>query len=159
MPFREASILCWVFDNAVVPILMPATLATPVNFPTYEDTNGNLCVYESGQHVPFAIRRVFTVSAKAGDYRGDHAHKTCTQLLVCVSGVIRVVCDDGSTTAEYLLDTMGAGLLISPGIWAKEEYLVDDAVLMVLCDRAYEPEDYIRDYNEFKSFIGSKGPR
>lgn len=113
-----------------------------------------LCVYEGGQHVPFDIRRVFTVSAREGDTRGDHAHKQCTQLLICVSGKIRVSCDDGSFVTQHLLDNMGAGLLVPPGIWAKEEYVTDSAVLMVLCDRHYEVDDYIRDYNDFKTFVG-----
>ncbi|OGQ54838.1 MAG: hypothetical protein A3J24_01210 [Deltaproteobacteria bacterium RIFCSPLOWO2_02_FULL_53_8] len=128
--------------------------ATAIHFKKYEDPNGMLCVYEGGQHVPFDIRRVFTVSARAGDARGDHAHKQCTQLLVCVSGKIRVSCDDGSVVTQHLLDNMGAGLLVPSGIWAKEEYMTDGAVLMVLCDRSYEADDYIRDYNEFKIFAG-----
>ena len=133
-------------------------LATPIPFPKYSDVNGVLCVFESGRHVPFEIRRVFTVSAKAGDTRGDHAHKKCTQLLVCVSGKIRVTCDNGSTVIEHYLDNKGLGLLIPPGIWAKEEY-VHDAVLMVLCDRGYEEEDYLRDHSDFKTFLESKEPR
>jgi len=106
-----------------------------------------------GGHFPFDIRRVFTVSAKAGDIRGDHAHKKCSQLLVCVSGRIRVSWDNGSVVSDQLLENMGSGILIPPGIWAKEEYLEDDSVLMVLCDRGYESEDYIRSYPEFREFI------
>ena len=135
------------------------THATPTHFPKHEDENGSLCVYECGQHVPFDVRRVFTVSAKAGEFRGDHAHKKCTQLLVCVSGRIRVTCDDGSVATQCILDNMGIGLLVPPGIWAKEEYMADDAVLMVLCDRGYEADDYLRDYNDFKTFIGLKESR
>jgi len=130
------------------------TKATAVLFPKYLDPNGVLCVYESGQKVPFDVRRVFTVSAMGGDIRGDHAHKQCSQLLVCVSGQIRVACDDGLVVTHHLLDSMNCGLLIPPRIWAREEYLTDGAVLMVLCDRHYEAEDYLRDYNEFKIFIG-----
>jgi dTDP-4-dehydrorhamnose 3,5-epimerase-like enzyme len=133
--------------------------ATPIYVQKHTDVNGVLCVFESGRHVPFDIRRVFTVSARAGDVRGDHAHKRCTQMLVCVSGRIRVTCDDGSVVTEYDLDNMGLGLLIPPGIWAKEDYMADDAVLMVLCDRGYEAEDYIRDYSDFKTFLESKESR
>lgn len=128
--------------------------ATKINFKKHEHLNGMLCVYESGQLVPFDIRRVFTVSAKAGDIRGEHAHKQCAQLLICVSGSIRVGCDDGVIVTQYLLDNMGMGLLVPPGVWATEEYLKDDAVLMVLCNLGYEESDYIRDYNEFKIFTG-----
>ena len=48
---------------------------------------------------------------------------------------------------------MWNGLLIPPGIWSTQEYLVDNAVLMVMCDRGYEAADYIRDYNDFKTFL------
>lgn len=130
---------------------------TPIQFPKFEEDNGYLCVFESGQRVPFPIRRVFTVSARRGDLRGEHGHKQCTQLLVSVAGKIRVVCDNGLVRSEHLLDGMGSGLLIPPGVWATQEYLEDEAILMVLCDRAYEADDYIRDYEDFKVFLALEG--
>ena len=127
--------------------------ATSIDFPIHTESNGVLSVFECGRKVPFDIRRVFTVSARKGDVRGDHAHKQCTQLLVCTSGKIHVACDDGAVKSEHLLQHMGNGLLIPPGIWSTQNYLVDDAVLMVLCDRGYEAADYIRDHNDFKVFL------
>ncbi len=135
------------------------TTAIPIEFPTHADSNGVLRVFQCGRHVPFDVRRVFTVSAGKGDVRGDHAHKQCTQLLVCVAGKIRVTCDDGAQVTEYFLDSTGIGLLVPPGLWATEEYVADDAVLMVLCDRGYEAEDYIRNRNDFITFVGSKESR
>lgn len=132
------------------------TSASAISFKKFEDANGVLCVYESGQQVPFNIRRVFTVSAKTGDTRGDHAHKQCAQLMICVAGKIRVSCDDGSVVTRHILDNMGTGLLVRPGVWATEEYLVEGSILMVLCDRGYEVDDYIRDYVEFKKYIENK---
>lgn len=132
---------------------MPATL---IEFPMHGNENGILSVYECGKHVPFDVQRVFVVSAMAGDIRGEHAHRRCAQLLVCVSGKISVVCDDGLSVNQHLLDSMNCGLLVPPGIWAREEYVTDGAVLMVLCDQRYEAEDYIRDYGEFKNFIESE---
>lgn len=130
--------------------------ATLIRFPSYAEENGVLHVYESGRHVPFDIRRIFTVSAMAGDIRGNHAHRQCTQLLVCTTGRIRVVCDDGAEQVEYLLIGADCGLLVPPGLWAREDYLADGAVLMVLCDRAYEEDDYIRSYEEFKQWRNQK---
>lgn len=134
------------------------TDVTAVQFARYADSNGVLYVYESGGGVPFNIRRVFTVSADAGDIRGDHAHKLCTQLLICVSGSIEVTSDDGSNVVQHLLDNPGDGLLVPPGVWLREEYLTAGAVLMVFCDRNYEPSEYIRDYNEFRHFFGNVQP-
>jgi dTDP-4-dehydrorhamnose 3,5-epimerase-like enzyme len=127
-----------------------------INFPLHTNDNGTLGVYETGKSVPFKISRVFTVTAKKDEVRGHHAHKECSQLLVCVSGVIKVICDDGINITEYKLQNMGHGLLIPPGLWAYEEYLEDDTVVMVLCDHGYEESDYIRDYNTFKIYVGLK---
>jgi dTDP-4-dehydrorhamnose 3,5-epimerase-like enzyme len=131
------------------------TTATLVNFPKHAEDNGVVYVYEGGRHVPFEIQRVFTVTARKGDTRGDHAHKTCAQLLVCVSGRIRVICDNGLIKSEHMLENMETGLLVPAGVWATQEYTTDDAVLMVLCDRRYEAEDYIRDSGDFRKFLSA----
>jgi dTDP-4-dehydrorhamnose 3,5-epimerase-like enzyme len=124
-----------------------------VKFPKFEELNGSLSVYECGKDIPFEVRRIFTVKAKSGSFRGDHAHKKCTQLLVCVSGKILVTCDDGKKISEHLLEGMEDGLLVPPGTWASQNYLMNESLLMVLCDRVYENDDYIRDYSEFKKYI------
>ena len=54
-----------------------------------------------------------------------------------------------SVVSQVMLDNMAIGLLVPPGIWAKQEYMVDDAVLMVLASEYYDSQDYIRDYAEF----------
>jgi dTDP-4-dehydrorhamnose 3,5-epimerase-like enzyme len=126
--------------------------ATTVRFPNHGDATGHLTVYETGASVPFDIKRVFTVTSVAGRGGGNHAHKRCTQLLVCVHGKIRVACDNGTTKSEYLLDSSTQGLLLPPGLWATQEYLTEGATLMVLCDRGYEAEDYIRHYADFQAF-------
>lgn len=127
--------------------------ATLLSFPNRADSNGTLAVYECGKQVPFDIRRVFTVRAGAGDVRGEHAHKECAQLLICVAGQVRVSCDDGYEISTFLLEGTDAGLLIPPGIWAKQEYLSSNSVLMVLCNRGYDAEDYLRDYDDFRNSL------
>ena len=126
-----------------------------INFPIYDDPNGVLAVFEGAAgaaKVPFSIARVFTVIANKGSVRGDHAHYRCTQLLVCLSGAILVTCFDGRVTEKVHLENNGEGILIPPGIWATQEYQKDNSVMMVLCDRSYEPEDYIRDSRIFVNF-------
>lgn len=130
-----------------------------IQFQRHLEENGLLCVFESGQLVPFPIQRVFTISARKGDLRGDHAHKKCTQLLVSLCGKIRVNYDNGLVVSGHVLDGMGSGLLIPPGVWSTQEYLSEAAILMVLCDRVYEVDDYIRDYSEFKVFLATGGSK
>jgi len=127
-----------------------------IQFEVHSNSSGNLCVYESDDGVPFDIKRIFTVMAKKNEIRGNHAHKICQQLLVCVSGEIEVTCDDGLNQRIYRLSEMGKGLLIPAGIWASEKYINEGSVLMVLCDQAYEKNDYIFNYEEFKKTIRIK---
>jgi len=121
-----------------------------IQFEVHSNSSGNLCVYESDDGVPFDIKRIFTVMAKKNEIRGNHAHKICQQLLVCVSGEIEVTCDDGLNQRIYRLSEMGKGLLIPAGIWASEKYINEGSVLKVLCDSIYDKNDYIFNYEEFK---------
>jgi mannose-6-phosphate isomerase-like protein (cupin superfamily) len=103
-------------------------------------------------HVPYTIARVFVVRASSGAKRGDHAHKRCSQFMICVSGAVEVTCDDGFNGRSFALARADTGLLIPPGIWTTLHF--DEAgVVIVLCDRFYEAEDYIRCYDEFLSAL------
>ena len=121
-----------------------------ITLPYYQENNGDLVVAEgNSSEFSFSIARIFNIRAQRGDVRGKHAHLQCTQMLICTNGAIEVYCDDNSTTEVYVLDKPNYALLISPGIWTKQKYLVDNTVLTVLCDRPYEEEDYIRNYTDF----------
>ncbi len=120
-----------------------------VEFPTYSEPNGTLTVFEAGNVVPFEIRRAFSVTASKDSVRGKHSHIRCSQLVVCVAGSIRLSCFDGESSQETILDNGHVGVLIPPGTWATQEYLQDNSTIIVFCDRLYESEDYIRDFQEF----------
>jgi dTDP-4-dehydrorhamnose 3,5-epimerase-like enzyme len=119
----------------------------------HTNQTGGLSVIEGGINSPFDILRVFTVNAVKGSIRGNHAHKKCSQFMVCVSGAIEVTCDNGVEQTIYQLDSPSVSLNVAPGIWTKQKYLTENAVLMVLCDRHYEEDDYIRNYKNFLKFV------
>jgi dTDP-4-dehydrorhamnose 3,5-epimerase-like enzyme len=114
--------------------------------------NGSLLAMERGNPIPFDIERVFVVQADAGAVRGEHAHKECAQFLICPNGSVEVFCDDGSRTATYTLDTQRSGLFLPPGIWASQLYQQTNSMVVVMCDRPYEEDDYIREYAKFKEY-------
>src|SRR5689334_15930885 len=65
---------------------------------------GLLTVAESKRHVPFAVSRCFIVQpSDVGTVRGRHAHRSLTQLLICISGEIEVAVEDGLSTAVHTL--------------------------------------------------------
>jgi WxcM-like, C-terminal len=104
--------------------------------------------------VPFPIARVFTiVGVSAGGRRGNHAHRKCSQLLVSLKGTARVLLNDSVDINSFTLSPDGKGLLIPPGIWNTVVFEGSQTVLMVICDEAYDPQDYIFDWNEFLQMI------
>jgi hypothetical protein len=123
-----------------------------IELPRHARADGELIVAESLAAVPYAISRMFTLRAPAGAKRGVHAHRLCSQFMLCVRGVIDVVCDDGRERRTFTLDRGNLALLVPPKIWNIVTFQQADSVLVVLCDRPYEADDYIRDYEEFLSF-------
>ena len=124
-----------------------------IEFPTFKEDNGELSVFEYGnQFVPFSIKRIFNVRSEKGSIRGKHARRLCSQLLICSNGVIEVLCDDSINQNVFVLDKPHYGLLVPPGIWAEEKYIEHNSTMTVICDRIYEAEDYISDYQLFKDF-------
>lgn len=113
--------------------------------------SGDLTVFpitKSGTTIP--VNRIFTISnVPVGGFRGNHAHRNCTQLVVCLNGCIELEITDGTQNKIIILTSAQNGILIPPGLWNKLKFIAPDTVLMVLCDELYDPEDYIRDWDEF----------
>ena len=125
-----------------------------IKFPIFEEDNGELSVFEQNfDAIPFLIKRIFNVRSEINSIRGMHAHRLCSQLLICSNGSIEVFCDDSVDQKVFLLDQPNLGLLVPPGIWAEQKYIQKNSSMTVICDRLYEPEDYISDYDNFKEFV------
>jgi dTDP-4-dehydrorhamnose 3,5-epimerase-like enzyme len=123
-----------------------------IDLPRFTRADGEVVVAEAAAQVPFRIERVFALAAPVGAKRGHHAHRLCSQFMICVSGAVDVICGDGRKQETFTLDRRDLALLMPPGLWNMVEFRQNDSVLVVLCDRVYEADDYIRDYAEFLSF-------
>lgn len=129
-----------------------------IPFPRFADETGELSVYQGNSDVPFEIARTYSIRAGEGVSRGDHAHYRCSQVILCVHGACEVICNDAKKERTVLLDSADQGLFIPPTIWSTQTYLEQDTVLFVLCDRTYEKDDYIRDFDAFLSFRTENEP-
>ncbi len=118
--------------------------------PVAPDLRGTLSFGEVSRHIPFEIRRYFLVfDVSSEQVRGEHAHRTFHQFLICVHGRCCVVADDGVHSQEFVLDSPNLGLYIPPMIWAVQYKYSRDGVLLAFASDLYDPADYIRDYAEF----------
>jgi UDP-2-acetamido-3-amino-2,3-dideoxy-glucuronate N-acetyltransferase len=120
-------------------------------FAEFSDLRGSLTAAElPSECVPFLPRRWFLVyDVPSREVRGAHAHRVCHQFLVCVSGSVSVAVDDGVDRDEMLLDEPTVGIYIPPLVWGSQFRYDRDSVLLVLASHAYDPNDYIREYNAF----------
>ena len=127
-----------------------------LEFPIFEEDSGELVVFEENIAViPFLIKRIFNVRSEKDSVRGKHAHRLCSQILICSNGSIEVTCDDSTNKEIYILNKPNYGLLVSPGIWVELKYIKKNTSMTVICDRLYEAEDYISDYADFRIFANT----
>jgi UDP-2-acetamido-3-amino-2,3-dideoxy-glucuronate N-acetyltransferase len=129
---------------------MPLGEATVYRLPGAQDLRGSLSFGEVHRQVPFEVKRYFLVFDVASQHvRGEHAHRSLQQFLVCVAGRCNVVTDDGNNRHEVALDSPAKGVYVPPMVWATQYKFSRDAVLLVLASDYYDAQDYIRDYGEF----------
>jgi dTDP-4-dehydrorhamnose 3,5-epimerase-like enzyme len=139
-----------------------ASLATvddldPVEFRLFRDARGALVPIELAKSLPFRVARFFWIfDVPAGQVRGAHAHRLCHQFLICALGSVQVEATDGRAERAFELTT-GQALHVPPGLFTAERYMTTGSVLMVFCDRPYEPEDYLHDREAFLAYRRSIG--
>jgi dTDP-4-dehydrorhamnose 3,5-epimerase-like enzyme len=125
--------------------------------PRVVDIRGSLTVGEFDRSVPFAVKRYFMVfDVPSKETRGEHAHRTCHQFLICVRGSCAVVADDGTHRQEFLLDSPDVGIYLPPMVWGIQYKYSADAVLLVYASHYYDNADYIRKYSEFCQLAGAE---
>ncbi|MBY0548395.1 MAG: FdtA/QdtA family cupin domain-containing protein [Candidatus Obscuribacterales bacterium] len=128
------------------------TLPKPrmLEFPGVTDTRGSLYFVEARNHVPFDIARVYYINdVPNGESRGWHAHKTLQQALVVLSGSFEVELNDGEQSFKFQLMKANQGLYLPPGYWRGINNFASGSVLLALTSAYYDPDDYIRDYDEY----------
>jgi len=114
------------------------------------DLRGSLTMAQYADSLPFIPKRVFLVFDVPGkEVRGKHAHRSCHQFLMCVTGSCTVLAEDGNNRVEFVLDRPNLGLYLPPMVWGFQYKYSPDAVLMVLASDVYDANDYIHDYDLF----------
>ena len=123
---------------------------------TYVDSRGALVPIELVKVVPYAVARLFWIGdVPSGQQRGAHAHYSCSQYMICMAGVVRIDATDGIEQRTFDL-AVGEALLVPPLIWATEQYIGDGAMLLVLCDKPYDADDYIHSFEKFRAAVANR---
>ncbi|MEM8181571.1 FdtA/QdtA family cupin domain-containing protein [Morganella morganii subsp. sibonii] len=130
------------------------SLINLIEFKTLGDDRGSLISLEQNKNIPFEIKRIYYIfGTKENVSRGFHAHKKLRQLAVCVRGSCRFVMDNGTQKEEIILDNPDKGLVIDAMQWHEMHDFSEDCIIIVLANDYYDESDYIRNYENFRSFV------
>lgn len=119
-------------------------------FKQYTDKYGSLVPVEMSQDIPFSVKRIYYIYNVPGQIRrGFHSHKQLHQILICVSGSVKILVKTPQEEQVVMLDEPSQGLYIGPLVWREMYDFSDNAVLLVLASEHYDEDDYIRNYDMY----------
>lgn len=122
--------------------------------PKILDERGNLSFAESSRHIPFKINRVHWIyDVPGGERRGGLAYKTTEEFVIALSGSFDVVIDNGKDIERIPLNRSYYGVYIPRGTWRYIDNFSTNSVALIAASTPYNPDDAIRDYNEFKAYV------
>lgn len=122
-----------------------------LKFQDYTDKYGHLTPLEANGEIPFDINRVYYISKVEPEVRrGFHSHEDLEQVLICVSGSVKILVKTPYEEKIITLNDQTDGLYIGPMIWREMYDFSEHAVLLVLASKHYDVKDYIRDYEKYE---------
>lgn len=123
-----------------------------VELPKFLDARGNLSFVEQHNHIPFEIKRTYWIyDVPGGESRGGHSYKRNQEFIIALSGAFDIVVDDGVRKKVFSLNRSYYGLYVPAGLWRTMENFSTNSLALEFGSEHYSKEDYIRDYNQYKS--------
>lgn len=123
-----------------------------IDLPKFLDRRGNLSFIEQGQHIPFDIARTYWVyDVPGGEKRGGHAYRQNQELIVALSGSFDVVLTNPQGERHvWHMNRSYYGLYVPKMWWRELENFSTNSLALILASTAYDPADYIRDFDQFR---------
>jgi UDP-2-acetamido-3-amino-2,3-dideoxy-glucuronate N-acetyltransferase len=102
--------------------------------------------------VPFEVQRLFWLSnVPIGELRGGHAHQTCEQFIICLTGSVHCRVEQrGGHVIEGFMQP-GHAFHLQTFNWLVISEFSKDSTVLVLANEPYNESEYIRSYDEFKA--------
>ncbi len=126
------------------------TEPTILQLPKIVDHRGNLSIIEESKNIPFKIVRTFWIyDVPGGEVRGGHAYKSTQEFIIALSGSFDVLVFNGKHEQRFSLNRSYYGLYVPKMCWRHLENFSTNSLALVLSNRPYMEDEYIRDYNEY----------
>ncbi len=128
-------------------------MATLISLPRFLDERGNLSFFENEGQLPFVIKRVHWIyDVPGGETRGGLAYKETEEFIVALSGSFDVIVDNGTMQQKFSLNRSYMGVYVPKGTWRSIDNFSTNSVAVIAASTFYEPDDAIRDYQDFVTF-------
>ena len=132
-----------------------AARAGLVNLSWNQQARGALVAGEFPGHLPFVPHRFFVVrDVPAWEIRGQHAHRTCEQFLVSLTGSVTAEVWDDLGHRTYVLDSPETGLYMPAMTYGTQHRYHSGSVLLVLASDPYDVSDYLDSFDEYCAIVG-----
>jgi len=123
-----------------------------IAFPSNGDDRGILTSIEGGDSIPFEIKRIFYMHHIVQD-RGGHAHIDTDQVIIAISGSMKVKVFDGESEKVYILDDCKEGLYTPRLTYCDLYDFSPDAVCLVLANTHYDMSKSLRNKTDYLKFL------
>lgn len=122
-----------------------------ISLPKIIDKRGNLSFFEYPNQLPFVISRTYWIyDVPGGEVRGSHAFKEQQEFIVALSGSFDIILHDGKDEVKFSLNRSYEGLSIPKMYWRSLENFSTNSLALIVSDKPYNSNDYIRDFELFK---------
>ena len=125
-----------------------------IQLPKILDPRGNLSFLETGNHVPFEIKRTYWIyDVPGGEIRGGHAFKEQNEFIIVLSGSLDVIVYDGEKEKKFSLNRSYYGLFIPRGLWRSMENFATNTLALVVSSTSFDENDYIREKDQYHKYV------
>lgn len=124
-----------------------------IDLSSNEDSRGILTSIESGQDIPFELKRIYYLH-NIKSARGGHAHRDTYQMVIALRGNCEITLSDGKHSKSFILDNPNKGLCFGPMLWIEIPKLTSDSIVLVLASTHYDKNRSIRTHEEYLNEIG-----
>lgn len=129
-----------------------------IDLPKVTDPRGNLSFIQNNDQIPFDIKRVYWIyDVPGGMFRDGHAFRQQHEFIVALSGSFDVVLSDGNQERRIHMSRSYYGLYVPPMTWRSIDNFSTNSVALVLSSTLYDPNDYIRDFELYKTIVNKNG--
>ena len=121
---------------------------------SFSKSTGKLIPISFNKQFPIKVKRIFFLYGKKNKTRGEHAHKKCSQLFIPIHGKVILNIKTPKIKKKIILShLLKTAALVPPKYWCGVKFIDKNPILMVICDKYYDFNDYLESFDEYKKYL------